>query len=220
MEPTSDELLRRSVLEELAWDALVDQTNVDVEVDYGVVTLVGTVSNLATKLAAQQAVLAVVGVRDVANRIDVKVPADSAHADEEMENVLRHVLAWDALVPEENIQVSVVDGWVALAGGTPTVRQSEEAERAISHITGVRGVTNHIMIEPGGLGPDEVRNLIEQAVVRRAVHRANRIDVVVDDGRVTLSGPVQSEAERQAILGAVSHGAGVTAVCDELVAVA
>jgi osmotically-inducible protein OsmY len=62
-----------------------------------------------------------------------------------------------------------------------------------------------------------VRNLIEEALERRAQREAGHIQVEVGDGRVTLTGRVRSWEEKRAILGAVSHARGVSEVTDRLV---
>ena len=70
----TDARIHHDVLEELAWDPHVDETEVGVEVDRGVVTLTGTVTSWAKRAAAQDAARRVVGVLDVANDIQVKTP--------------------------------------------------------------------------------------------------------------------------------------------------
>jgi osmotically-inducible protein OsmY len=51
---------------------------------------------------------------------------------------------------------------------------------------------------------------------RRADRLSDRIKVNVHDGEVTLSGNVRSYAEKRAVIGAVSHAAGVHSVRDHL----
>ncbi len=58
--------LQGDVRAELAWDPRVDDTDVRVAADTGVVTLLGTVPSYADKLAAELAVERVIGVRAVA----------------------------------------------------------------------------------------------------------------------------------------------------------
>ena len=74
----TDARIHHDILEELSWDSRVDETEVGVEVDGGVVTLTGTVTSWAKRLAAQEAVRRVAGVRDVANGIAVKTPGGSS----------------------------------------------------------------------------------------------------------------------------------------------
>jgi osmotically-inducible protein OsmY len=213
----SDDQLRRLVLDELAWDALVDETQIDVAVDGGVVTLVGTVPSYAMKLAAQAAVASVEGVHDVIDEIDVRLREGLSITDEEVERMVTQVLRWDALVPDKELSVSVRDGWVTLTGQVVTASQRNQAERMVAHLDGIRGVTNAITITSSDLRPEDVRAAIVDALARRAQHRLRYIDVTIDGAHVTLRGDVQSQAERNAILGAVAHAPGVAGVvCDEL----
>jgi osmotically-inducible protein OsmY len=211
-----DDELRTLVLDELAWDALIDDSQIDAQVAAGTVTLVGTVPTYAEKLAAQDAAGAVDGVHDLVNEIDVKPFADTHPSDDELSVMVEHVLSWDALVPEQDLTSTVADGWVTLSGTVTTASQRAEAERAVAHLEGVRGIRNDIEIVEPDLSPHDVRDAITGALARRAAHRVGHIDVVVDGTHVTLRGPIQTEGERTAILGAVGHAPGVTTVCDEL----
>lgn len=49
----SDAALQADVMSELRWDTRVEETDVGVEVDEGLVTLTGAVSSYVKKLAAQ-----------------------------------------------------------------------------------------------------------------------------------------------------------------------
>ena len=51
VEPNAQVRIRHDVLEELAWDPHVDDTEVGIEVDDGVVTLTGTVTSWAKRAA-------------------------------------------------------------------------------------------------------------------------------------------------------------------------
>jgi hypothetical protein len=70
----TDQEIQQDIFRELRWDSRVDQTEVGVQVDQGIVTLGGTVNSYAKKLAAREAAHRVVGVLDVANGIQVKRP--------------------------------------------------------------------------------------------------------------------------------------------------
>ncbi len=211
-----DVRLRETVLDELEWNSLVDATELDVMVDDGVVTLVGTVPSLAEKLAAQSAVESLDEVRDVVSCVEVKRVENAGPTDEQLRDVMVHVLTWDALVPERNIELDVLDGWVTLAGTVASDSQRTEAERAIARILGVRGVENRIeVVDPTGTIND-VRQAIDDALQRRAKHRSHKIDVIVDEGAVILRGTVESLDQKHAVHEAVAHARGVEVVCDEL----
>ena len=80
----SDAQIHHDVLEELKWDSRVDETEVGLQVAGGVVTLTGTVTSWAKRVAAQEAARRVIGVLDVANDLKVKVPGGLARTDTEI----------------------------------------------------------------------------------------------------------------------------------------
>lgn len=211
-----DALLRTKVLAEIAWDTMIDETHVDVDVANGVVTLVGTVGSYAEKLAAQDAAQVIEGVHDLINRIDVKPSSEMHPTDDELRSIVEQVLSWDALVPEQELNVQVSEGWVTLTGACEIASQANEARRAISHLAGVRGVADDITISTPELSTESVRESIATALERRASHRAHHIDVVVNGRSVTLAGVAQSANEKRAILGSVAHAPGIVCVIDEI----
>lgn len=212
----ADDQLARLVEAELAADFLIDESQIDVEVTDGVVTLAGTVGSYAEKMIAIHAAQSVAGVHDLVNAIGVKPPAAMYPSDTELTAIIEQVLAWDALVPEEDLIVNVADGLVALTGTCATRAQAAEAERAVARLGGVRGVLNRIEVSPPSPAPRKVRVAIEEALQRRARHRAAQLDVTIDGGIVTLRGRVGSPLEHRAILGAVAHLGGIEEVRDEL----
>lgn len=212
----SDEHIHQAVLRELQWDSRVDETEVGVEVDQGVVTLTGTVTSYAKKLAAKEAAHRVMGVLDVADDIRVKIPGSPGRTDTEIAQAVRHVLEWNMMVPDTRITSTVTDGWVTLEGSVDRLRERDDAERAVRYLLGVRGVTNKLVVRPSTVKPERVREVIEDALERGAAHEAKHIQVRVSDGVVTLTGRVRSYAEKRAVLGAVSHAPGVHTVKEHL----
>ncbi|MEZ5229075.1 MAG: BON domain-containing protein [Acidimicrobiales bacterium] len=211
-----DARLQASIVAELDWHALIDSSQLAVTVDHDVVTIVGTVPSVAQKLVVLDTVESVEGVHDIVSEIDVKLPAASSRPDAELRVAVDQVLTWDALVPEQDLTHQVLDGWVTLRGTVPTARQRLEAERLVSHLLGVRGVTNEIAVAELPLDPATVRAALETALMRHAKHAANHIDLVVEGSHVTLTGSVESGREKRAVIGAVSHAPGVEALCAEL----
>jgi osmotically-inducible protein OsmY len=212
----TDREIHHDVLEELKWDPRIDETDVGVEVDGGIVTLTGTVTSWAKRLAAQDAVRRVAGVLDVANDVVVKTPGGWLRTDTEIAHAVRQTLEWDVFVPDEHITSSVTDGRVTLEGVVDTLTQRHDAERAVENLAGVVAVINKITVRAAPEVDDRVQRAIERALERRAERQARRIGVEVRDGIATLSGAVTSWAERRALLGAAQSTPGVTAVKDAL----
>ena len=140
----TDAEIQQAVLKEFKWDPRVEETDVGVEVDQGVVTLTGTVSSYAKRLAAQEASHRVAGVHDVANDIAVKVPGGLARTDTEIAQAVRRALEWDELVPQERITSTVTDGRVTLEGAVDFAYQSDDAARTIHR--------PRLAARPGGSG--------------------------------------------------------------------
>lgn len=212
----TDNEVKQQVLRELKWDSRIGWSQIGVEVMEGVVTLTGVVSSYAQKLAAQEAAHRINGVLDVANEVDVRPEGVLVRSDPEIALAVRHVLEWDALVPDERIKSTVSDGWVTLEGDVDFWHQREDAERTVLRLEGVIGVTNEITVAPKRVDAKELRQEIEYALERRADREAERLRIEVRDGAVDLFGRVHSWQEKRAVLGSISHAPGVSAVRDHL----
>jgi osmotically-inducible protein OsmY len=213
----TDAQIQQDVLKELDWDPRVEETEVGVSVQHGVVTLSGTVTSWAKRMAAQEAAHRVAGVLDVANDIIVKIPGGLGRSDTEIAHAVRNALEWDVFVPDKDIQSTVSNGWVTLTGMVETVSEREDAARAVRNLTGVRGVDNQITVRQTRVAPERIRAAIEEALERRAEREARRIGVTVSpDGEVTLAGRVRSWAEREAVVASARYLRGVRAVSDRL----
>ena len=149
----SDEEIQSEALFQLGWDSRLKQSEIGVTVNKGVVTLAGTVDSYAKKLAAQKAAHCVSGVLDVANDIEVNVTGRLRRTDSEIARAIRHGLEWNVLVPSYKIHSTVANGWVTLEGEVEYYSERKDAERAVAHLPGVRGVTNKIVIGAIGHAP-------------------------------------------------------------------
>jgi osmotically-inducible protein OsmY len=167
-------------------------------------------------VAAQEAAHRVVGVLDVANDIQVKVPGGLARTDTEIAQAVRRALEWDVFVPDERVTSTVSEGQVTLEGMLDTWSQRSDAERAVRNLAGVRLVINRIAVKAASRVTEDVRQAIEQALERRAEREARRIRVDVKGGTVTLTGKVHSWAERKSVMAAARFTRGVQAIEDHL----
>ena len=217
IKPTDAEV-HRAVLRELDRDPRVEPTEVGVEVDDGVVTLSGTVTSSAKRLAAQEAAHRAAGALDVANRIEVTPASALVRTDTEIARAVRRTLEWDAFVPDQRIESTVSNGWVTLEGEVDSWREREDAERAVRSLLGVRGVTNRIRLAGGPArgGTGEARAAIQEALARHAERVASRIEVTVTDGKVTLTGRVGSWSEKQTALDGARSAPGIDLVEEQL----
>jgi osmotically-inducible protein OsmY len=115
------------------------------------------------------------------------------------------------LVPAEKITVTVSKGWVTLRGEVDWQYQREDAENVVRRLSGVKGVSNLIVVKPR-VTPSDLKQKIEAALVRSAETDAQRITVEVQGSKVILKGTVRSWAEREEAERTAWLAPGVTSV--------
>jgi osmotically-inducible protein OsmY len=207
----TDSQLRTDVEAELKWEPRVNPNEIGVAVKDGVVTLTGWVDSYTKRYAAEEAAHRVRGVRAVANEIEVKLPALAERTDADIAAAAVRALEWDAMVNVDNLDVTVSKGWVTLKGSVDWQFQKTDAERVVSRLIGVKGVTNLLTIKPR-VTQSDVKQKIEQALVRSAQTDASKITVEVDGSKVILKGTVRAYAEKQEAERAAWAAPGVTSV--------
>lgn len=207
--------IKRDVEEELEWTPDAVATRIGVEVANGIVTLSGHPASYSEKLAAEKAARRVSGVRAVVVEMEVRLPHHDVRYDADIASAADTLLRWTVGLPEGAVEVQVEKGHVTLRGEVDWAHQSHLAVRGIVHMRGVTGVTNLIHVR-ADLAAADIGEAITGALRRHAEREAKHIDVKVEDGTVTLSGKVDSAAERDAARGAAWATRGVTAVVDNL----
>jgi osmotically-inducible protein OsmY len=216
---SDDQTLRVAVMAELEWEPGLDAAHIGVTASNGVVTLSGFVDSYPAKAAAERAARRVRGVRAIAEEIEVRLPNDQKHADDEIAERALHILAWDVEVPHERIKVKVEHGMVTLEGDVAYQFQRAAAEADVRRLGGVRGVVNLMrVVQAAGRRPDAdvIREKIERALRRNAELEAARLAVDVEGGRATLRGRVKTWWERDIAEGAAWAAPGVSQVKNEI----
>jgi osmotically-inducible protein OsmY len=84
----------------------------------------------------------------VASNLEVRLPFTACPKDSELAQAVASGLEWDVMLPDASVQVRVADGWVTLEGQLATERQRAAAQGAVARVTGVRGVSDLIRVEP------------------------------------------------------------------------
>jgi osmotically-inducible protein OsmY len=212
----SDEEIQRDVLDELKWDARVRPNEIGVAVKDGVVTLTGWIDSYLKKIAAEEDAYHVPGVKAVVNDIEVRLPGSAQRSDPDLAKAVLDALKWDAGIPTDKIQVTIDHGWVTLKGEVEYYFQKRDAERAVERLSGVRGVTNLLVVKSQPT-PSDLKEQIEKALVRNAETDARRITVEVVGSKVILRGTVSSYAEKKAAEEVAWSAPGVTEVDNRII---
>jgi len=110
------------------------------------VTLRGTVGSFAQQRAAVADARRVIGVTDVFDELNVRLLNDDRRADAEIRGAALQRLIWDSLIPGDDLDVSVDDGWITLKGDVEFQFQSDLAFDDVAGLYGVVGVTNEIKV--------------------------------------------------------------------------
>lgn len=211
-----DTILRDNVVAELEFEPNIDANDIGVAVEDGIVTLSGHVPTYGQKLAVEEAVARVKGVRGFAEHLEVRVPGLKGMSDDEIARRVVNTLRWNAMVPDNRVMVKVQDGWVTLTGSLKWDYQRAGAASAIRNLKGVVGITNLIGLTEV-LATPNVRKHIVDALRRSAEAEATSLQVDVDGDRVILNGFVKAWSERSLIARAAWSAPGVRIVEDKLV---
>jgi len=191
----SDINIKQDVEAELRWSPDIDDREIAVKVNEGIVSLTGFTGSYFEKYQAENAAKRVAGVLGVANDVQVRVNAVDGMDDPGIAHIAVAALKTSIPTAAEGIKVLVSSGHVTLEGTVEWYFQRERAEAAVRTIKGVRTLNNQIRIQPR-VQPVDIKHRIEDALKRSAELDAASITVVTDGGKVILGGRVHSWAER------------------------
>ena len=102
----------------------------------------------------------------------------------------------------DDVDATVNDGVVTLTGKVTMPYKRDELERRVAAVTGVRSVADRIAVLPVSTFDDELRYRIARAIYSHsnfwnyAIMPNPPIHIVVENGRVTLTGVVNSDVDR------------------------
>ena len=141
--------------------------------------------------------------------------AERAVTDSEISGAIAAAYARDSLLAGQSIEIVTRDGIVTLDGETDNLLGKRRAARLAESFRGVRAVVNRIEVAPSlpaGYSDANLQLDVEITLAENPVTEVSEVHTSVRDGIVTLTGQVDSWAEKQIAAQAARRVRGVRAV--------
>lgn len=211
----SDSDLRKHVKKVMSSDTRVDASSIDVTAYGGHVTLRGSVPFMYQKRAAARDANNTVGVAWVTN--DLLVTAIPRQDDSILTDILS-CFDSDYLMSGMDVTIRVRDGVVSLTGSVSSKLDRQHAEELVTRVPGVKKIRDYIRVERAALSDASVTRNIADRLEQNSITAPIRDNVHIDvnAGLVTLSGEVDTWAERMESAQIAMLTPGVTRVHDRL----
>ncbi len=139
--------------------------------------------------------------------------------DSELKKDVLAELAWDPVVPEAKVGVSVNGGVVTLTGHLDSYSEKIAARRAVERVGEVKAIAMEIDVIPLGVhqrSDTEIAAAVDHALSWNTSVPKDRIKVTVEKGWVTLSGEVDWNFQRRAVERLVRPLKGVVGISDNI----
>jgi osmotically-inducible protein OsmY len=139
--------------------------------------------------------------------------------DSELKKDVLAELAWDPVVPEAKVGVSVNNGVVTLTGHLDSYSEKIAARRAAERVGDVKAIAMEIDVIPLGVhqrSDTEIAAAVDHALSWNTSVPKERIKVTVEKGWVTLSGEVDWNFQRRAVERLVRPLKGVVGISDNI----
>ncbi len=140
-------------------------------------------------------------------------------SDAALQRDVMNELLWEPSVDAENIGVSAKDGVVTLTGTVESFAQKWAAERATKRVVGVHAFVEKIEVKLPSYSQRtdaDIAQAAGNALEWNVDVPQHRIQVMVQDGWVTLTGEVEWLYQKNAAFDAVRNLTGVRAVTSQI----
>nr|WP_297355807.1 BON domain-containing protein [uncultured Caldimonas sp.] len=135
--------------------------------------------------------------------------------DAELKTDVQAELTWDPAIKSTDIGVIVKDGVVTLTGHLETFAEKYAAERAVRRVKGVRAIAMEIDVKLAAAhkrSDSEIATAAEGALKWHALVPAEKVQVTVERGWVTLRGELEWDYQRRSVEKAIRPLLGVTGI--------
>jgi osmotically-inducible protein OsmY len=138
--------LIKDVQDAIQWKPLLSNESINVTAQNGIVSLTGIVDSYVKKVDAERSASKVAGVNGLVGNLEVVFPSNFYKTNIELAQESIAFLNASDTVPQDKIKVKVEDGWVTLNGEVHGILEKNAAFEAIHYISGIKGITNNIII--------------------------------------------------------------------------
>ena len=121
----------------------------------------------------------------------MRTAAAKQPADDQVAARALNIIAWDSTARWQGAGNGAEGLGDAERHGGLVLSARDAAERAVRKLSGVIGISNQIEVAPSARASD-IKRRIEDALLRSAQLEATRVEVNVQDNKVTLNGCVNS----------------------------
>ena len=131
------------------------------------------------------------------------------------DRVRHEILMYSNYTLWDDISFRVDNGNVSLLGAVSQPYKRSDLQRIVQHIPGVASVTNELKVLPLSPNDDRLRLQVARAIYRDpvlsryAMGAVPSIHIIVDNGKVTLTGVVNNTMEKQ-VAGIRASSAGLS----------
>lgn len=139
--------------------------------------------------------------------------------DKQLQQAVIDELGWEPSVQASQIGVIVKDGVVTLDGEVSSYAEKWSAERAAQRVSGVQALAVGLEVKLGALGrrsDTDIARSAQTALSWCSTCPSDAIQLMVEQGWVTLTGHVEWHFQKQAAVDALRHLVGVTGVSDQI----
>lgn len=179
--------------------------DIQVQVQNGVVTLTGTVNNVAVKEQADHRVHGTKGVQAVDNQIQIAGPSvPDSELQQKLVKAIEYSRVGYGTTAFNAISVSVQNGVVTLGGHAYGPVDADTAVNIAQNTKGVQDVIDNIQVDPVSPNDDRIRRAEYRSIYgfpslnKYAIDPAQPIRISVQNGNVTLYGSVDSQSDKNA----------------------
>lgn len=216
--PKAPERLKEDILNQLHSDSRVDETHIQVEIEGNKAVLTGIVTSLAARKAAEADASIIPGIDLVDNRLRVRYPEHPGMpGDKEIRARIEDSLLWNSSIDTSKIKVTVKGGIVFIEGTVSSYWQKFKVQDIAEETAGTIDVDNALSVEPQERYQDDlITEEVFSALTTNLRLDAKSLEVLVENGVVTLMGNVPDLSSYRAAESIASFIEGVIAVKNDL----